>query len=551
MALQLGAIVGGYRVLQALGSGGMGTVYLAQNPVLPRCDALKVLNADLSTDDEFRARFEREANLAAGLDHPNIVAVYNRGEENGQLWIAMQYVAGVDACDEAEKGPSVMTPQRALRIVSEVGKGLDYAHRRGLLHRDVKPANFLLSAAEAGDEERVLLTDFGIAKSSEDGQDLTATGHFMATVAYAPPEQLVGTSLDNRADIYSLGCSFFALLTGQNPYPSAMPAVVMMGHLHEPPPKPSAIRPGLPPALDAVIEKVLAKDPAQRYATCREFTQAAEAALYGTRFRTPQAGYSTDNHIPVGTHSTNPTLPVADEPYNAGTGDHTRTGTPTTAFTQHENTDQTLVTTQRNNHPRSGIRRFLIPAALTVAVITAVTAGTFYLTNNGPDSSGSGDKVATNSGSDSGRGGDKVAEARKANPQFSGKTVTALYFTNLVHEGPRITVLLDPSEESKFLQNLGFVYNTKYKAVGNEKTIRELDTRAADIDSEVVIVLRVDGARGVNGGLLGLPRSILSSNAKIVVIDDMPTIRAFTDSTGQFLDTLVDKMVPAIAKVVN
>ncbi|MEV5837407.1 serine/threonine-protein kinase [Nocardia sp. NPDC052112] len=532
MALRPGAIVGGYRVLQVLGSGGMGTVYLAQNPILPRRDALKVLSADLSTDDEFRARFEREANLAAGLDHPNIVAVYNRGEENGQLWIAMQYVDGVDASDEAKKGPAVMTPQRALRIVSEVGKGLDYAHRRGLLHRDVKPANFLLSAAEEGDEERVLLTDFGVAKSSEDGQDLTATGNFMATVAYAPPEQLVGTSLDSRADIYSLGCSFFKLLTGQNPYPSTMPAVVMMGHLHEPPPKLSAVRPGLPPALDAVIEKVMAKDPAQRYATCREFTQAAEAALYGTQFRAPEAGYSTDNRIPVAGYTTNPTMPVTGDPYATGTGYHTQTRTPAAGFAQRENTDQSLVATQRNHSPRSGIRRFLIPAALAVVVIAAVAAGTFFLTNGGSDPGGS---------------GDKVAEARNANPQFSGKTVTAFNFGNST-----LSVVLNPSEQSKFLQNLGFVYSTKYKAVGDEKSPRSLSAASysADIDSEVVIVLRTDSQAG-NGGLRGLPGGILSSNAKIVVVDDASTVQAFQVWTGQSPDTLVDKMVPSIAKVVK
>ncbi|WP_433195438.1 serine/threonine-protein kinase [Nocardia sp. CA-107356] len=527
MALRPGAIVGGYRVLQVLGSGGMGTVYLAQNPILPRRDALKVLSADLSTDDEFRARFEREANLAAGLDHPNIVAVYNRGEESGQLWIAMQYIDGVDAADEAKKGPSAMTPQRALRIVSEVGKGLDYAHRRGLLHRDVKPANFLLSAAEEGDEERVLLTDFGVAKSAEDGQDLTATGNFMATVAYAPPEQLVGTSLDHRADIYSLGCSFFKLLTGQNPYPSTMPAVVMMGHLHEPPPKLSAVRPGLPPALDAVIEKVMAKDPEQRYATCREFTQAAEAALYGTQFRAPEAGYATDARVPVAGYS-NPSMPVVGNPYHSSPQTHT----PTAGFTLRENTDQSLIATKRNHTDRSRVRRFLVPGALVVVVVAAIAAGTFFLTNGGSDTGGS---------------GDKVAEARNANPQFAGKTITAFNFGNST-----LSAVLNPSEQSKFLQNLGFVYSPKYKAVGDEKSPRALSAAGytTDVDSEVVIVLRTDSQAG-NGGLRGLPGGILSSNAKVVVVDDPSTVQAFQVWTGQSQDTLADKMVPTIAKVVK
>ncbi|MEV2218716.1 serine/threonine-protein kinase [Nocardia vinacea] len=524
MALRPGAIVGGYRVLQVLGSGGMGTVYLAQNPILPRRDALKVLSADLSTDDEFRARFEREANLAAGLDHPNIVAVYNRGEEGGQLWIAMQYIDGVDAADEAKKGPSVMTPQRALRIVAEVGKGLDYAHRRGLLHRDVKPANFLLSAAEVGDEERVLLTDFGVAKSAEDGQDLTATGNFMATVAYAPPEQLVGTSLDHRADIYSLGCSFFKLLTGQNPYPSTMPAVVMMGHLHEPPPKLSAVRPGLPAALDAVIEKVMAKDPADRYGTCREFIQDAEAALYGTsQFMAPGPAYTTDTRYPVSAHPTAPFSPHATDPR-----------TPVAAQThRHEDTDQNLVSTLRNGGaepPRS--RRFLLPALITSVVAVAIAAGTFFFTSQSESP---------------GAGGDQLAEVRKAHPEFDGRTVTAFNYGNAT-----LSVALNPSSQSKFLQDIGFRYSPKYKAVGDEKSPRSLSasTYSLDIDSDVVIVLRSDSKAG-NGGLGGLPSSLMNHQAKIVIVDDPSTVQAWQVWTDQSPGTLIDKMVPAIAKVVK
>ncbi|MEU4342698.1 serine/threonine-protein kinase [Nocardia sp. NPDC023852] len=511
MALRPGAIIGGYRVLQVLGSGGMGTVYLAQNPILPRRDALKVLSADLSTDDEFRARFEREANLAAGLDHPNIVAVYNRGEEDGQLWIAMQYVPGTDAAEEARKGRAVMTPERALRTVSEVGKGLDYAHRRGLLHRDVKPANFLLSTVDGDDEERVLLTDFGVAKSSEDGQDLTATGNFMATVAYAPPEQLVGGTLDPRADIYSLGCSFFKLLTGQNPYPSTMPAVVMMGHLHEPPPRLSTVRPDLPAALDGVIEKVMAKDPAHRYGTCREFIQAAEAALYGaSQYRASET-----------THSTDPRAPMTD---------------PRTAISAYgpprEATDQRLIETIRSRSERSAARRFLGPAIIAVVIAVSIAAGTYFLTRGGANSSGS---------------GSSLAQVRDNHPEFDGKTITAFNFGNST-----LSAVLTPSDQSKFLQDIGFRYSTKYKAVGDEKSPRAMSANSytTDIDSEVVIVLRSDSQAG-NGGLRGLPNGILSGSAKIVVVDDPSTVQAFQVWTGQSVDVLVDKMVPTIAKIVK
>ncbi|GAB2669980.1 serine/threonine-protein kinase [Nocardia goodfellowii] len=541
MALRPGAIVGGYRVIQQLGSGGMGTVYLAQNPILPRRDALKVLSSELSEDPEFRARFEREANLAAGLDHPNIVAVYNRGEEDGQLWIAMQYIEGTDAAEEAKKGPAVMTPQRALRIVSEVGKGLDYAHRRGLLHRDVKPANFLLSAPEEGDEERVLLTDFGVAKSAEDGQDLTRTGNFMATVAYAPPEQLIGTSLDPRADIYSLGCAFYRLVTGQNPYPSTMPAVVMMGHLHEPAPKISAARPDLPHALDAVIEKAMAKNPADRYSTCREFIHDAQAALFGTAAQLRMPGFATDPRTALPTQSNDPYTPAGGyraEPHTPlpphNSIPHTGHAYPMAAAppAQSEQTDQALVTTARNGHSGhpSRARKYLWPAIIGLVAALVIATGTFFLTRSDDPASGGG-----------------TAQVRAEHPAFDGKTVTALNFGNAT-----LSAVLNPSSQSKFLQDIGFKYSTKYKAVGDEKSPRQLSVNAssAEIDSEVVIVFRTDKDAG-NGGFRGLPSGVANSSAKIVIVDDLSTVQAFQVWTDQSTDVLIEKLVPVIAKVVK
>lgn len=274
MALEPGAVVDGYTIEGVLGSGGMGTVYRARHPALPRSDALKVLSAELSRDPHFRARFEREAELAATLDHPNIVTVYNRGETDGQLWIAMQFVAGSDADNELRDGR--MTPARALHIIGEVAKALDYAHRRHLLHRDVKPANFLL----APDDERVFLADFGIARALDEAVNLTATGMVMASVAYAAPESLVGEPVDHRADIYSLGCSLFRLLTGKTPFSKAGGMGGMAAaHISTPPPRVTDLAPALPAAIDDVIATAMAKDPADRYQSARELAAAAAAAF--------------------------------------------------------------------------------------------------------------------------------------------------------------------------------------------------------------------------------------------------------------------------------
>ncbi|WP_051186952.1 serine/threonine-protein kinase [Nocardia tenerifensis] len=283
--LTSGEVFAGFTIEKLLGQGGMGSVYLARHPRLPRQTALKLLNRELFTDTEVRARFEREADLAAQLDHPNIVAVYDRGTEDDQLWISMQYVDGVDA---ATVDPRNLPPERAVQIIEGVAGALDYAHGMGVLHRDVKPANIMLARSTGGHRERVFLTDFGIARLREDSTHLTQTGMFTATLAYASPEQMTGAHLDHRSDQYSLACALYWLLTGIAPFDAPAPADIIRGHLQLPPPSATARRAGLPQALDTVIAVAMAKRPDHRFASCAEFAAAARQALSG---QTPQLPY--------------------------------------------------------------------------------------------------------------------------------------------------------------------------------------------------------------------------------------------------------------------
>ncbi|WP_406265281.1 protein kinase [Nocardia sp. NBC_00881] len=274
--LASGDIFAGYVIERQLGRGGMGSVYLAKHPRLPRMTALKLLNREMFFDKEVRARFEREADLVAQLDHPNIVTVYDRGLDDEQLWISMQYIDGIDAASVETKS---LPPERAVQIVEATADALDYAHGSGVLHRDVKPANILLARSGAGRGERVYLTDFGIARLRDDTGHLTQTGTFTATLAYASPEQLTGASLDHRSDQYSLACSLFWLLTGTGPFKATNPATVIQGHLQGAPPALSSVRPGLSYALDGVLARAMAKRPDDRYASCAEFAAAAKHTL--------------------------------------------------------------------------------------------------------------------------------------------------------------------------------------------------------------------------------------------------------------------------------
>jgi serine/threonine protein kinase, bacterial len=280
MPLADGATFAGYTIVRLLGSGGMGEVYLAQHPRLPRRDALKVLPVSVSADNEYRQRFNREADIAAALWHPHIVGVHDRGEFDGQIWISMDYVDGTDAGRMLrERYPNGMPEAEVVDIVTAVAQALDYAHERDLLHRDVKPANILLAHPESGDQ-RTLLADFGIARWVNDISGLTATNMTVGTVSYAAPEQLMGAHLDGRADQYGLAATAFHLLTGAPPFQNSNPAVVISQHLSASPPAIGARRPELS-ALDPVLAKALSKDPNDRYERCADFARALAHRLDG------------------------------------------------------------------------------------------------------------------------------------------------------------------------------------------------------------------------------------------------------------------------------
>ena len=279
-----GKQLAGYTVVRFLGAGWMGEVYLAQHHRLPRRrDALKLLGRDISADRNFRDRFLREADLASTLSHQHIVGVHDRGEDRGQLWIAMDYIDGEDAGQLLRRRyPAGMPVELVSAILTAVASALDYAHSRGLLHRDVKPANILLSNADDPAQRRILLTDFGIARALDDISDLTPTNTTLGTVAYSAPEQLMGQELDGCADQYSLAATAYQLLTGTTMFPQSNAAVVIGHHLNALPPALSKTRRELA-GLDPVLRAALAKKPQDRFASCTDFARAfAEQAAAGT-----------------------------------------------------------------------------------------------------------------------------------------------------------------------------------------------------------------------------------------------------------------------------
>jgi serine/threonine protein kinase len=280
----------GYRIETRLGRGGMGILYLALEPGLERRVALKLIAPEAAADEVFARRFAEESRIAAAIEHPNVVPIYAAGEEDGVPWIAMRYVAGSDLARRlAQQGR--LDPAQAVALIAQLGNGLDAIHASGLVHRDVKPANVLLSGEP--DNEHAYITDFGVARNVATESGLTQTGRFVGTLDYVAPEQISGEEIDARVDVYALGCLLYKLLTGEVPFPREGEAARLYAHLNDPPPAPSLYVPSLPTALDDVVVRAMAKAPGDRYPSAGDLGRAAQAALSGAAVSVPERTVAT------------------------------------------------------------------------------------------------------------------------------------------------------------------------------------------------------------------------------------------------------------------
>jgi serine/threonine protein kinase len=273
--VRLGETFAGYRVESIIGRGGMSVVYLAEDLRLGRKVTLKILAPELAADPTFQKRFVNESRIAAGLDHPNVVPIYEADEADGRLFIAMRYVRGTDL-DVLIRDEGALPLRRTAEIVRQVAAALDTAHREGLVHRDVKPANILITPGSGTEGDHAYLTDFGITKRRAQGPITTRTGEIMGTVDYVAPEQVEGRSVDFRADVYSLGCVAYQAITGHVPYERESDLAVLWAHVHEKPPKASARSPELWSGVDVVLARAMAKEPKDRFESCGAFAAALQ-----------------------------------------------------------------------------------------------------------------------------------------------------------------------------------------------------------------------------------------------------------------------------------
>jgi serine/threonine protein kinase, bacterial len=317
MPLVDGATAAGFSIIRLLGCGQIGELYLAEHPRLGRQEALKLVSAELSADPEYRYRFKQESARAAGLWHPNIVSLHDRGEFEDRLWLSMDYVDGAEAAQLlADAYPEGMPPDMVVEIVCAIAEALDYAYEQGVVHRFVNPSNILISNWESR-RRRILLTGFGLPRRPDETNSLTRANLGIGTVSYAAPEQLMDDSIDGRTDQYGLACTAFHLLTGSPPFAHMNPAVVIGKHLNESPPQPGDVRPELA-YFDMPFAHALMKNPIERFRHCRDFAKALESKE-GLGPYSPNAGAAalftpplTNGAVP--TEPPVPAAPVATEP---------------------------------------------------------------------------------------------------------------------------------------------------------------------------------------------------------------------------------------------
>jgi predicted Ser/Thr protein kinase len=372
--IAVGAEVRGFRIEAELGRGGMGVVYLAEQLSLGRKVALKVMAPDLSADPGFAERFTREARLAASLDHPNVIPVFETGSIDGVLYLAMRYVPGTDLrALLAARGP--LSGEQAVAIIQQLAGALDAAHARGLVHRDVKPANVLLADHDPG--AHVYLADFGLTKEIESQSgSLTKTGQLVGTLDYVAPEQIEGRAIDARTDTYSLGCVLFQMLAGRVPY-QGTEAHKLWAHLSEPPP--SLEGPGPPGAarFDAVIQRAMAKDPGERYPSAGDLGRAAAAAAARTQIVVPERSVASGDAAPTVPRvqpAHRPVVPVAPAPPPpaATRSAHLQTTAPSAAVPPPAAAAWAAPTVHRSTRPRSAA--WTLVGGVLVAGLAAMAA---------------------------------------------------------------------------------------------------------------------------------------------------------------------------------
>src|SRR3954451_14421236 len=288
-----GTQFGPYRIESVAGQGGMGVVYRATQLGLDRAVALKVITPAFAHDEEFRARFQRESKLAASIEHPNVIPVYEAGEHDGTLFLAMRFVDGTDLKTLLTR-EGRLEPLRAARFVAQIANALDAAHAAGLVHRDVKPANALLAS-----QDHVYLTDFGLTKRAASGSAMTKTGQMVGTVDYVAPEQVEGGSVDARTDVYSLACVLYHLLTGNVPFDKPTEMAKLFAHVHEDPPRPSDAVANLPGALDDVVWRGMAKDKTKRFLSAGDLGRAGLAAAEHRGIAQPERSVARGEAAPV------------------------------------------------------------------------------------------------------------------------------------------------------------------------------------------------------------------------------------------------------------
>jgi len=394
--LSEGGEFAGYRIERRLGRGGMGVLYLALEPGLDRRVALKLIAPEAAADEVFAHRFAEESRIAASIEHPNVVPIYAAGEEGAVPFIAMRYVAGADLARRLAK-VGRLDPPRAVELIAQIGGGLDAIHVAGLVHRDVKPANVLLSGEEGG--EHAYITDFGVARNVATESGLTQTGRFVGTLDYVAPEQISGGRVDARVDVYALGCLLFKLLTGEVPFPREGEAARLYAHLNDPPPAPSLYVPEIRMALDDVVIRAMSKSPDDRYPSAGDLGRAAQAALRGETPAVPERTVATG----AAATRTAETAGPAPEPT-----------APTQAVGGGSATDATRPVDSGANRRRWAIAGALgVAAAIVVAIVLASGGG-----DPGPSDANEGA-----GGGAAGRSGPKVAAKPEPKPLPKSKLI--------------------------------------------------------------------------------------------------------------------------------